>query len=431
METSLEQLYELFLQHPEVSTDSRKITPGCMFFALKGDRFDGSHFAAQALASGAAVAITDSPSPGTDPRYFIVDDALAMLQQLAARHRKRFRFPVIAITGTNGKTTTKELIAAVLSKKYNCLATEGNLNNHIGVPLTLLKIRKETEMAVIEMGANHIGEIEMLCRIARPDFGIITNIGKAHLEGFGNYQGVVSAKSELYRYIREEGQMLFVNRDDELLSSLSDGFPRINYSRVNRSCYQGELVSSDPFVIIDIIGTTGKTRVPSHLFGEYNFENILAAACIGNFFGVPVASVRDAVEGYVPSNNRSQVLQGKRNLLIMDAYNANPSSMAAALRNFAKSAYSGKMVILGDMLELGEDSRKEHLEIIRLTKELAFTDAVFIGPVFSSMLQKKDIPVFGTSEAAEQYLLQRNLSGRTILIKGSRGIRLEIVEEAL
>jgi UDP-N-acetylmuramoyl-tripeptide--D-alanyl-D-alanine ligase len=431
MSTTLPQLYEIFLHHPEISTDSRKITPGCIFFGLKGDRFDGSQYAAQALESGAAVAVTDTPPPEDDSRYFVVEDVLETLQQLALHHRKQFRLPVIAITGTNGKTTTKELIAAVLSKKFNCLATQGNLNNHIGVPLTLLRIRKETEMAVIEMGANHAGEIARLCGIARPDFGIITNIGKAHLEGFGSFDGVIAAKSELYRYIASEGQMLFVNRDDELLSSLSDGCPRINYSRVNRSCYQGELVSADPYVVLDIIGTTGNTRIRSRLFGEYNFENILAAACIGNFFGVPVTSVRDAVEGFIPANNRSQVLQGKRNLLIMDAYNANPSSMAAALSNFARSASTGKMIILGDMLELGTESEKEHLGIIRLAEELGLTDAIYVGPVFSSLLQNSCVAAFDSVEKARTYLSEQPFSGRTILIKGSRGIRLEIVEEIL
>jgi UDP-N-acetylmuramoyl-tripeptide--D-alanyl-D-alanine ligase len=431
MEGSTDKLYALFLQHPEISTDSRKIPPGSIFFALKGDRFDGSLFAADALARGAACVVTDNPAVIADSRYILVEDALTSLQQLASRHRQQFKIPMIAITGTNGKTTTKELITAVLSKKFNCLATEGNLNNHIGVPLTLLKMRKETEMAVIEMGANHIGEIDHLCRIARPDFGIITNIGKAHLEGFGGFEGVVRAKSELYRYIGKEGQMLFVNRDDEQLTSLSDSIPRINYSRVNRSCYQGELVSADPFVILDIIGTTGRTRIESRLFGAYNFENILAAACIGNFFGVNVASVKGAVEGYIPANNRSQVVQGKNNLLVMDAYNANPSSMAAALRNFAQSNYPEKMIILGDMLELGDESLNEHREVIRLAGELGFSNAVYIGPVFRSLLEGGKAPVFGTSDEAKEFLAALAPAGKTILIKGSRGIRMETVEEVL
>jgi UDP-N-acetylmuramoyl-tripeptide--D-alanyl-D-alanine ligase len=431
MTTTPDQLYDLFLQHPVISTDSRKITPGSIFFALKGERFDGSSFAAEALKSGAWLVVTDDPGLSVDPRCLVVDDSLAALQKLATRHREQFRFPVIAITGTNGKTTTKELIAAVLSKKFNCLSTEGNLNNHIGVPLTLLRITKDTGIAVIEMGANHTREIESLCRIAKPDFGIITNIGKAHLEGFGGYEGVIQAKNELYKYIASAGQMLFVNRDDELLSSLSDGIPRINYSRTNRSCYQAELVGSDPFVELDIIGTTGNTRIRSHLFGEYNFDNILAAACIGNFFGVPVNAIRDAIESYIPSNNRSQVAQGKHNLLVLDAYNANPSSMAAALRNFAQSAYPQKMIILGDMLELGAESEKEHLAIIRLAEELGLRDALFVGPVFQSLIEGGNTPVFATSVEARQYLAEREISGRTILVKGSRGIQLERVEEVL
>lgn len=431
MEESPDKLYEIFLQHPEISTDSRKITRGSIFFALKGEQFDGSQFAADALEQGAFCVVTDNPSVVHDSRYFLVEDTLTALQQLAARHRRQFRIPMIAVTGTNGKTTTKELIAAVLSKKFNCLATQGNLNNHIGVPLTLLKISKETEMAVIEMGANHSGEIDMLCRIARPDFGIITNIGKAHLEGFGGYEGVIQAKSELYRYIRQEGQMLFVNRDDQLLTSLSDSIPRINYSSVNRSCYQGEMISADPFVVLEIIGTTGRTRIGSNLFGVYNFENILAAACIGNFFGVNVAAIKEAVEGYQPVNNRSQVVHGKKNLLIMDAYNANPSSMAAALRSFAGSAYPDKMVILGDMLELGEESVKEHRGVILLAEELGFRDVIYIGPVFRSLLEGAKVHVFPTSHEAKEYLTASAPAGKTILIKGSRGIRLEMVEELL
>jgi UDP-N-acetylmuramoyl-tripeptide--D-alanyl-D-alanine ligase len=431
MEGAPDKLYELFLRHPEISTDSRRITPGCLFFALKGEQFDGSRFAADALAQGAACVVTDHPEFPRDSRYFQVDDALEALQQLAIRHRQQFRIPVIAITGTNGKTTTKELISAVLSKKFQCLATQGNLNNHIGVPLTLLRMKKETQMAVIEMGANHIGEIGMLCEIARPDFGIITNIGKAHLGGFGGFEGVVQAKSELYHYIRESGQMLFVNRDDQLLTSLSDSIPRINYSRVNRSCYQGELVSADPFVVVDIIGTTGRTRIESKLFGAYNFENILAAACIGNFFGVSVSSIREAIEEYIPANNRSQVVLGKKNLLVMDAYNANPSSMDAALRNFAVSAYPDKMVILGDMLELGDESEPEHKKVIRLAEELGLNNAMYVGPVFMSLLEGGQAPVFRTSGEALEFLATHTPEGKTILIKGSRGIRLETVEEVL
>lgn len=431
MTTPLERLYEIFLQHPIISTDSRKITPGCIFFALKGERFDGSRFAAQALESGASAVVTDDPSAGGDPRRIVVEDPLAALQQLASRHRAQFNIPVIAITGTNGKTTTKELIAAVLSKRFTCIATEGNLNNHIGVPLTLFRITKETGIAVIEMGANHPGEIDGLCQLAKPGFGLITNIGKAHLEGFGGYEGVIRAKSELYKYIGDHGQTLFVNLDDELLSSLSDGMQRINYSRVNPSCYQAEPVSSDPFVELDLIGTTEKTRIRSQLVGDYNFYNILAAACIGNFFGVPAGMIRDAVEAYIPSNNRSQLVRGKRNTVVMDAYNANPSSMAAALRHFAKSSYPAKMVILGDMLELGEESETEHRAIIRLVGELGFSDALYVGPVFRSLLAGSDTPAFRDSQEAQAYLDERKISGRTILVKGSRGIQLERVEEVL
>lgn len=431
MQPSIDQLYGIFLRHPVISTDSRKIIPGSLFFALKGEQFDGNLFVSEALEKGAAYVVTSHPGPAPDDRYLLVADPLIALQEIAAHHRRQFSFPVIAVTGTNGKTTTKELITAVLSKKYNCLSTEGNLNNHIGVPLTLLKIRPETGIAVIEMGANHAGEIDRLCKIAQPNFGIITNIGKAHLEGFGSFGGVIAAKSELYRHIAREGTMLFVNRDDALLNELAEGIPQIQYSSPDHSCYQGQLVSSDPFVVLDLIGTTAKTRINSRLFGAYNFYNILAAASIGNFFGVRVEAIKEAIEGYTPVNNRSQVVQGKRNLLILDAYNANPSSMAAALQNFARSGYADKMIILGDMLELGTESVHEHREILRMAAELGLHDALFIGPVFASLPGTDPSRIFGSSQAAREYLLAYPFSGKTILIKGSRGMKLEVVKDAL
>ncbi len=430
MYTPLSALYDIFLEHPGISSDSRNIAPGDLFFALKGDNFDGNAFTATALEKGAAYAITDDPRTGGDNRYLLVEDTLKTLQDLASLHRSHFTFPVIGITGTNGKTTTKELIAAVLSKKYHCLSTQGNLNNHIGVPLTLLRIRPDTGIAVVEMGANHPGEIGALCRIARPDFGIITNIGKAHLAGFGSFEGVIAAKRELYDHIRHEGKMLFVNLDDDLLVSLADGIPQVAYSRTKPSPCRGTLVSADPFVVMDI-HTGGGLHLSSHLFGGYNADNILAAVCIGDHFGVPASLIKEAIEGYVPSNNRSQVVRGKKNLLIMDAYNANPGSMHAALQNFAQSALPGKMVILGDMLELGAESENEHREIIRMVAELGFTNAVFIGPVFSSLLKDSPVEAFETSDAAKEFLLKHEITGRTILVKGSRGTRLEQVEDAL
>lgn len=431
MTPSLQKLIEVFQDHPVISTDTRKITPGCIFFALRGEQFDGNRFAPQALEAGASCVVTSAAPDRPDPRYLVTDDPLAALQQLAAHHRQTVSVPVIAVTGTNGKTTTKELIAAVLSRKYECLATAGNLNNHIGVPLTLLRLRPETGIAVVEMGANHPGEIDALCRIARPNFGIITNIGKAHLEGFGSFQGVISAKTELYRFIREAGERLFVNGDDPLLNSLSDDQPRIIYSRVNPSCYLGEIIEEDPFMVMDLIGAGSRTRIRSNLFGSYNADNILAAACIGNFFGVHADQIREAVETYHPTNNRSQVTHGRHNLLILDAYNANPSSMAAALKHFARTSSSGKYFILGDMLELGEESLAEHREIVRLTAELGLSEGLFVGPVFHSILKDQPGRSFPDSLSTRDFLTARPVMGKTILVKGSRGIRMENVEEVL
>lgn len=431
MTSLIQDLYERFLQHPVICTDSRQVTPGCLFFALSGDHFDGNQFVGQALSAGASFAVTSLIHASPDPRIIHSDDPLSTLQELAIFHRSRMNIPVIGITGTNGKTTTKELIAAVLAKKFQCLATEGNLNNHIGVPLTLLKITGQTRIAVIEMGANHPGEIARLCEIARPGFGIITNIGKAHLEGFGSLQGVISAKSELYAFLRETDGTVFFNAGDPLLESLSAGCQRKAYGKEISTGYSGELVSADPFVILNINRPEQKTRIHSNLFGSYNFYNALAAACIGDFFGVGPEQIRDAIESYTPRNNRSQVTQGKHNLLVLDAYNANPSSMALAVENFARSSFPGKCMILGDMLELGEDTVSEHAGIIRLADELGFTDAVFIGPVFKSLLRTHHRLSFETSAEARDHFMKHPLTGRTILIKGSRGIHLEIVEEIL
>jgi UDP-N-acetylmuramoyl-tripeptide--D-alanyl-D-alanine ligase len=431
MKDPVEPVYQKLLPLGEISTDSRTITPGCTFFALKGDNFNGNEFAEAALEKGAAKVVTDEPERAAGERWIVVDSVLETLQSLGSYHRRKMGIPVIAVTGTNGKTTTKELLHAVLSKKYRVISTKGNLNNHIGVPLTLLRITKDTEIAVIEMGANHQGEIAELCRIALPGYGIITNIGKAHLEGFGGFEGVVIAKTELYRFILQTDGALFVNHDNLMLMDHAGDTRRITYGTSRSADCTGELLSHDPYVTMALQKPGHITKISSRLFGAYNFENIMAAACIGRHFGVSDDMIREAIESYIPTNNRSQLKQGKRNLLILDAYNANPSSMEAALNNFAASGYPNKMVILGDMLELGSSSEEEHINLVKLTKRLGFPNVILIGPVLHAIAPDFGYLSFSTSAEAAGYLKVHPRDGYSILIKGSRGTRLEVVEEEL
>jgi len=433
----MQQLYSLFLQHPVVCTDTRNIIPNSIFFALKGANFNANEFAEQALNAGCSAVVIDEEKYKKDDRYFLVDDVLKTLQELANYHRKQFNIPVIAITGTNGKTTSKELVNAVLSQQFKVLATKGNLNNHIGVPLTLLGITKEHEMAIIEMGANHQGEIAELCSIAEPDYGMITNIGKAHLEGFGGYEGVIKTKNELYQYIKKTEGKLFVNTDNPLLDQLSSGIERIAFGTSEGADFIGKLVESDPFVKLqyktktDRLSIDKKPIVQTHLVGNYNFENILAAACIGNYFKLTEDKIKAGIESYVPSNNRSQVIRTKHNVLLLDAYNANPSSMNAAIENFAQMKQADKMVILGDMLELGVDSKKEHDAIVALLKQKGLSNAILIGPFFKEAGKLINALTFNNSDECIDYLNQKNIQNSTILIKGSRGIKLEKVAEVL
>lgn len=433
----MQELYNHYLKHPLICTDTREIKKGAIFFALKGDTFNANQFAEKALNDGCALAVIDEPSYKKDDRYIVVTDVLTALQQLANHHRHQLNIPVIAITGSNGKTTSKELVNAVLSEKYKVLATKGNLNNHIGVPLTLLNIQEEHEIAIIEMGANHQGEIAMLCNIAEPTFGMITNIGKAHLEGFGGPEGVIKAKNELYTYIREHQGKLFVNADNELLVKLSENSNRITFGTRVSADYTGVLTESNPFVKLkckardDAQMLDSKQTIETSLIGKYNFENILAAACIGNYFKVGELQIKTGLEKYVPSNNRSQVMQTKTNLLLMDAYNANPSSMNAAIENFAQMDRKDKMVILGDMLELGEDSEKEHRQIIELLKQKNILHAILVGPHFMKAAKPPFTQLFQTSDEALQYLKKFPVSNATVLVKGSRGIKLEKLVEAL
>ncbi len=433
----MKELYTHFLKHPEICTDTRDIKKEAIFFALKGDHFNGNQFAEKALNDGCSLAVIDEEKYKKDDRFYLVRDVLTCLQELANYHRMQLNIPVIAITGTNGKTTSKELLNAVLSEKYKVLATKGNLNNHIGVPLTLLNINREHQVAIVEMGANHQGEIEALCKLAAPDFGMITNIGKAHLEGFGGAEGVIKAKNELYRYIHETGGTLFVNADNELLMTLSKSSKRVTFGTSPNAAYQGELIESNPFVKLkckaqeEVQSLEEKPLIETALIGKYNFENILAAACIGHFFEVSDQQIKKGLEKYIPSNNRSQVMQTKNNQLLLDAYNANPSSMNAAIENFAQMDRPHKLVILGDMLELGEESDKEHEQIISLLRQKKMEQAILVGPHFMRAAKKHYPNVFRTSEEALEFLKHFPIKDVTILVKGSRGIKLEKLVEAL
>ncbi|MEI7492774.1 MAG: UDP-N-acetylmuramoyl-tripeptide--D-alanyl-D-alanine ligase [Bacteroidota bacterium] len=432
MFTSLSDLYSVFLQHPQVVTDSRNIVPSCIFFALKGEHFNGNRFAAEALEKGAALVVVDEPESRISDQCILVNDVLKTLQDLACHHRRQFNIPVIAVTGTNGKTTTKELASKVLQDKYNVVFTAGNLNNHIGVPLTLLRLNSDTEVAVIEMGANHPGEIDFLCRIALPGYGIITNIGKAHLEGFGGFQGVISTKTELYRFLAEVKGKCFVNADDSLLMQHSEGIERITYGFGQAAWLRGSIEESKDLIKVGISMSNGTIfTIHSRLFGDYNAVNILASACIGRYFRIGDTGIKMAVESYEPSNNRSQVRATGKNLLIMDAYNANPSSMEAAVRFFASAAYNKKVLILGDMLELGAESDTLHIQILRLLEELSFNEVYLVGPVFTRVNTKREFLCFDDSELARLWLSHQGLEGKTVLLKGSRGMKLETVAAIL
>ncbi|MCX6294757.1 MAG: UDP-N-acetylmuramoyl-tripeptide--D-alanyl-D-alanine ligase, partial [Bacteroidetes bacterium] len=430
----IEDLYSIFLKHPSVCTDTRDIKPGSIFFALKGDNFNGNTFAEKAIELGSSFVVIDEEKYKKNENYFLVEDVLSTLQQLANYHRKQLNIPVIGITGSNGKTTTKELINAVLSKKFNVLATKGNLNNHIGVPLTLLSITSEHAIAIVEMGANHQGEIEQLCTIAEPDFGIITNIGKAHLDGFGGMEGVKKGKSELYKFIQVKKGRLFVHGDDEVLIELSANNEKVTYGTKKLYDIVGAVNESDS----EFISFRWATRytaaninkselVNTQLVGIYNYYNLLCAACIGNYFKIEVALINKALAEYTPSNNRSQLQKTQNNILILDYYNANPSSMILAIENFAELNHPNKMLILGDMLELGVESAKEHTAIIDLIQQKKMKNALLVGPLFIEAGKSVDAKTFATSDDLVEFIKQYPIKENTILIKGSRGIKLEKV----
>lgn len=423
----MEDLYKHYLSHPEISTDSRNITQDCIFFALKGESFDGNIFALRALDQGASLAVVDDVSLRGRPGCFWVEDVLSCLQALARMHRASLNFPVIGITGTNGKTTTKELIRSVLQQKYKVFATSGNLNNHIGVPLSILSIPKDTQIAIIEMGANHPGEIDFLSGIASPDYGIITNVGKAHLEGFGSLEGVFRTKTELYRHILGKGTgRIFVNADYTNLFEVA-GINPIVYSVLDSSQdFFGEVVSSDPMLIFRVVKKQREELiVRTQLAGAYNLENALAAICIGSFFDVSLDECRKGIEAYIPANKRSQWIQTAYNQVLLDAYNANPTSMRHAILNFAGISATRKLLILGDMLELGPDSHAEHLQILSLLSEYPEMDVLLVGKEFSRAAAGNSYTCYPDSGKLTEYLINRPLKDHHIFIKGSRGIQLE------
>ena len=431
MYTSISQLYSIFIQDKVVTTDTRVCPKGSIFFALKGNNFDGNLFAHKALEAGCAHAVVDNPEIAkTDERYLLVEDVLTSLQQLASHHRDQLTIPVLGITGTNGKTTTKELTLAVLSQKYNTLATEGNLNNHIGVPLTLLKITDLHEFAIIEMGANHPYEIEALCKIAKPDFGMITNIGKAHLEGFGSYEGVIKTKMEMYDWIRQNNGKVFVNSDDSVLVSRLDSLQSISYAHadINASII-GKVIDADPQIRIQLSDSKENITIQTQLIGAYNLPNMLAAAAIGYYFGVTMPKIKEALESYAPQNKRSQLIKTDSNTIILDAYNANPTSMLAALQNFRSLNMSHKTIIIGDMRELGECSEEEHQRIIDWLEKNPFDKTIFVGEIFHKLNNGKQSYI-NAAQLAEE-LKTTPMCNQTILIKGSRGIALEQIAEIL
>lgn len=426
---TIAELYELFIHHPTITTDSRNCPRGSLFFALKGERFDGNQYAAKALALGCAYAVIDNPDYAQGERTIVVENALRTLQQLAHRHRKVLGIPVIGITGTNGKTTTKELLAAVLSTKYNLLYTEGNLNNQIGVPLTLLRLNHEHQMAVIEMGASHPGDIKELVDIVQPNYGIITNVGCAHLEGFGSFEQVVKTKGELYDYLRRAKGKIFIKKENADLQAIAKGIEQITYGHAEDSFAWGHVAECNPFLVFEWKQQGKLHRVETHLIGDYNIDNVLAAVAVGRYFKIPAERISRAIAGYQPSNHRSEWRKTEKNELIIDAYNANPSSMQAALDNFAALAKGPKAVILGDMKELGPGSDRLHAEVVDRIRAGAFDKVWLCGEHFSRTAG--NFPVYPTTETLVEELRRHPLEGYTILIKGSHSMGLEKVAEVL
>ena len=422
------QLYLHFLENPTVSTDTRNITPGCIFFALKGDHFNANEFAVQALEKGASFVVIDEENYAINEKCLLVEDVLTALQNLARYHREQLNIPVIGLTGSNGKTTSKELVNAVLIERFKTFATFGNLNNHIGVPLSILSITHDVEIAVIEMGANHQKEIELLCSIAQPTHGIITNVGMAHLDGFGGFEGVKKGKAELYDYLKENNGYTFINRDNAHLMEMSAiaGLNKlIYYGTENGNTIKGNLKSSDPFIEVEWTNHEVSSAVKTNLTGSYNFGNILAAICIGDFFDMNPEEINIGLANYQPKNNRSQLTKTDHNTVICDFYNANPSSMTAALNNIAVLSADKKSAILGDMFELGPESNLQHEIIAKQASDSGLNQLILIGKYFYALKDQFNALFFETPAEAAAYIQQNPIENHLVLLKGSRGMKLE------
>ena len=424
----IETLYAIYRQYPRVQTDTRQLQSGEIFFALKGPHFNGNLFAEKALEMGAAAVVVDEPQTVTDNRIFLVPDVLEALQELALYHRKQFTIPFLAITGSNGKTTTKELVSAVLATTFKTATTKGNLNNHIGIPLTILSIPPDAEMAVVEMGANHQQEIASYCRYTLPTHGLITNCGKAHLEGFGGVEGVRKGKGELFDYLRLHAGTAFVMWDYVYFHPMSSGIPTIIRYGTRDAEITGTVTGSEPYLEVSVTTDEASFPVSTNLVGDYNLPNVLAAVAVGHHFGVPFEQIRQAIEQYQPTNSRSQLISGKKNTFILDAYNANPSSMRLAIENFARQPHNAKYVCLGAMMELGTDSLAEHQAIVELLKQFSWTDVLLVGGDFEKTTHPYRF--FATATTAMDWLQKQSIEEGMFLIKGSRSMRMETLMQA-
>lgn len=425
----ISKIHSLYLTCHSIVIDTRKIVKNSLFVALKGERFDANTFASEALEKGASYVLIDDSFYYVDDRTILVENTLSTLQELAKFHRNFLGIPIVALTGSNGKTTTKELINVVLSKKFNTKATIGNLNNHIGVPLTLLSFDKSNEIGIVEMGANHQKEIEFLCQIAQPDFGYITNFGKAHLEGFGGVEGVIKGKSEMYDYLKLHNKQVFVNLDDPIQNEKTTSLDRITFSQKNNDSFLFiQDITANPFVIIKF----NEIEINSHLIGLYNANNINAASVIGLYFGVSSLEIKNAIESYIPENNRSQLIKKGSNDILLDAYNANPSSMKVAIENFVQLKNESKLMILGDMFELGDESNQEHIDIIKQVSINQNVKVIFVGNYFySNKIEQSNLLFFETFEAISSYMTDNVPINSIVLIKGSRGMQLERILDLL
>ena len=422
-------LYKLYLQNPSVSTDTRKIAKGDIFFALKGPNFNANAFAEQAIGAGASYAVIDDENFKKSERYIVVDDVLKTLQMLARHHRRQLDIPIIGITGSNGKTTTKELIKSVLSTTYRTFATQGNLNNHIGVPLTLLSLTKQTEIAIVEMGANKVGDIKELSEIAEPTHGLITNIGHAHIEGFGGFEGVIRGKSELYQFLIDHKGIVFISSQNELLANMGKRFDAPYYYPAKGDYYHCRFIDASPFVTLE---TADGKRIQTQLIGSYNFENIAASLCIGKYFKVPEEKANSAVSDYIPSNNRSQIIKKGSNTIIMDAYNANPNSMEAAIQNLIGMDHPKKVAVIGDMYELGAFTEAAHIKVGDLLVKGDFERVLLCGKHIEAALKAYPRALYFNDRAALiAYLAENPFQDSLILIKASRGIGLENILQHL